>query len=88
MHSRVQAKTNTSPQIPTAHMQIHTLQPSYPLCGSIRGVWELPVPWRRPSSHLAAQLIFEFPPLADRKVFHMTLITRLEGREGGRMGGG
>lgn len=83
MHSGVRAKMNTRPQMLTAHKRMRTLQPSSPLCSSIRGVWELPVPWRRPSSLPAAHLISEFPPPAERKVFHTTLISRLEGREGG-----
>ena len=73
----------------TVKTQTHNLQPSSPLYSSIRGVWELPVPWRRPRSRstttITTHLISEFPPPAERKVFHTTLITILEGRErGGR----
>lgn len=59
------------------------VQPSSPLCHSIAEVGELPVPWRRPSSRLTAHLISTFPPPEESKVFHTTLIARLEGREGG-----
>lgn len=47
-------------------------------------------PGEGPAVTSLLNFIFEFPPLADRKVFHMTLITRFEGRDGGggRMRGG
>lgn len=68
-------------QIP--HMQVHTMQPSSPLYHSITEVGELPVPQRRPSSRPTTHLISKFPPPEESKVFHTSLITQLEGREGG-----